>query len=253
MFALLLLAGALGACAGQDEGSSFSGSPSPSGAGGVGGTGGAGGVGSVGGTGGAGGTTLPFDLDASGIISPDADAPAIGPAADAGPHVVNGTAVGCTCKLTMDFTTLETGDHQPLTLNGATLSVADAATDAAADVPVAAATNIVLGGMHVIALEESTKSVIVVPPAGYFCVVVEYIPITASVPTIRVGYGGSREYVAGPAGSGAQLILAPTPGYVNTVGLRTLPAIDSVRISPGPAGSVEVPAICFGTDLPTAT
>jgi hypothetical protein len=248
----LLLAGTLGACSSSHDGAAFSVSPSPSGVGGATGVGGAigaggatgvggatgtGGAAGAGGMGGAGGTTLPFDLDASGI-------------ADAAPHVINGTSLGCTCKLIMNFTTIETGDRQAVELNGATLRVIDGATDAAADVPIAVASNAALGGMHVISLDEPTKSAIVVPPAGFFCVVVEYIPTATSVPTVRVGYGGSREFVAGPAGSGAQYVLAPTPGYVNMVGLRASPAIDSVRISPGPAGGVEVPAICFGTDPP---
>jgi hypothetical protein len=151
----------------------------------------------------------------------------------------------------MDFTALETGVLQTLTLDGATVRVIDAAMDAAADVPIAVAANVALGGMHVLALADAAKSAIVVPPAGHFCVVVEYIPTTTSVPTVKVAYGGSREFVAGPAGSGTQSVLTPTPGFVNTVALRMTPAVDSVRITPGPGGGVEVPGICFGTDAPT--
>jgi hypothetical protein len=216
---LLLLAGAFGACSSSDDQAASWTS-------------------GVGGAAGAGGATPPFDLDAA-------------TTADAAPHVIDGTSLGCPCKLTIDFTALATGAHQTLTLNGAIVRVTDGATDAAADVPIAVAANAALGGMHVMALEEPTKSAIVVPPAGYFCVVVEYIPTTTSVPTVKVVYGGSREFVAGPAGSGTQSVLTPTPGFVNMVVLRMTPAVDSVRIAPGPGGGVEVPGICFGTDAPT--
>jgi hypothetical protein len=192
------------------------------------------------GAGGAGGYIPVIDLDGAIESSPDAT-----------PHVIDGTSLGCPCTLTVDFTALEAGDHAALTVQGVAVRVTDAATDAAVDVPIAVAANTALGGMHVLALADSSRSAIVVPPAGQFCVVVEYIPTTTSVPTMKVAYGGSREFVAGPAGSGTQSVLTPTPGLVNMVVLRMTPAVDSVRITPGPGGGVEVPAICFGTDAPT--
>jgi hypothetical protein len=216
--ALLLVAGALGGCSSSADAPATLVSQS--------------------GAGGAGEGPL-FDLDAG-----DDSAPAA-------PHVIDGTALGCPCKLTMDFTALPIGATQTLTVNGATLRASDSATDAAADVPIAVASTSALGGMHVVFLDGPTKSATVVPPAGYFCVIIDYVPTTASVPTVRVGYGATREVVAGPAGGTAQMVLTPKPGFVNTVGLRMTPAIDSVRIYPGAGGGLEVPALCFGTDAPT--
>jgi hypothetical protein len=216
--ALLTLAAALGGCAGGDDGAAFVVAPA--------------------GGGGAGGSVLPFDLDAA----QNSDAPA--------PHVIDGMSLGCPCKLTMNFTTLATGQQGALTMNGATLRVTDGSVDAAADFPFTVASDNAVSGLSVIALDDPTRTAVVVPPSGHYCVAIEYIPRTASVPTMRVAYGGTFEAVAGPPGGTAQIALTPTPGFVNMVVLRLTPAINSVRITPGAGGGIGVPAICFGTDPP---
>jgi hypothetical protein len=219
---LLLLAAVLGGCSGGDDGAATLVSPPRSDGGGD------------------DGSTLTFDLDA--------------PEAAPVPHVIDGTPLGCTCKLTMNFTTMAPGQQGPLTLNGATLRVtnagADAGADAGVDLPITLAPDTAVGGLSVIALDDPTRSAVVVPPAGHYCVVVEYTPKTISAPTVRVVYGGTREFVAGPAGEPVQSVLSPRPGFVNSVVVKMTPAINSVRITPGSGGGIGVPAICFGTDPP---
>jgi hypothetical protein len=224
--ALVFLAAVIGGCSSGGDGQAVAVSPPA-------------------GTGGAGGGALPFD--------PDAAAAGDGPVA--APYAIDGTKLGCTCKVIMNFTALATGDHPAMSQSGATLRVtagaADGGVDAGADEPITVVAEPALGGgVSVVVLDNPQKSAVVVPPAGQYCAVIDYIPTTASVPTMRILYGGTREVIAGPAGGAAQVVLTPVPGGLNTVALRMTPSINSVRITPGSSGAIEIPAICFGTDAP---
>jgi hypothetical protein len=217
---LLVVVAALGGCASSDDAAAVM-------------------VSGPSGGGGAGGSVSPFDPDAAGA---DVDAQP--------PYAIDGTGLGCTCATTTSFTQLATGQQGPVTLDGVVVRLADGGADAAADFPFTVVSSAAVGGLGAIALTDPTKSLVVIPPPGHACVVVDYVPQTAAVPTMRLVYGGTQQAVAGPAGGPVQIVLTPTPEFVNSVVLRVTPAIDSVSITPAASGGIELPAICFGTDAP---
>jgi hypothetical protein len=189
------------------------------------------------GGGGAGGSG--FDLDAA-IADVDARPP----------YAIDGTGLGCPCIATASFTALALGQQGPVTLDGVVVRLTDDGVDAAADLPFTVVPSDAIGGASAIALTDPAKTLVAIPPSGHGCVVVDYIPQTAAVPTVRLVYGGTHQAVAGPAGEPVQIVLTPKPGFVNSAVLRVSPAIDSVSITPASSGGIDVPAICYGADAP---